>query len=247
MSAIKDHYLNTILKEIRFPFDRKHVKKELEAHLEESVEFYLIPGRSIEDAETSATQDFGDPTEIGRMLNKVHKPWLGWLWLISKYSLILLSVISVIVSTPRITEACRDAQEDKAPVEDVQTILTAMNYVEFNVVMDKMLDQRVKLKDGTLIFERAIQLENGTLILLVQQVDRFDPIGLKKQDYPLRPQGKLMINEYTEVFFNSTGLMGYGEFTVLIADGIPTEISSMTFVFQGYAEEFTIDLELSHD
>ena len=246
MSAIKDQYLNTILKEIRFPFDRKIVQKELEAHLEESIDYYLKPGITIEEAETSAIQDFGDPGEIGRMLNKVHKPFLGWLWIISKYSFIVLLIVSVIISTPRLTEAYQKAQESKAPTEEASIILNGVGVENGIVVLDKMLDQRVKVKDATIIFERVIVLEDGILILLVQQVDKFNPFGLEPAEYPLRSQGTLLWDG-TTYMFRQSGLMAYSDFMVLIAEGLPKLKANPTFVFTGYSEEFSLDLELDHD
>ena len=38
----------------------------------------------------------GDPVEIGKALDRVHRPWLGWLWLVSK-ALAVLSLIVVLL------------------------------------------------------------------------------------------------------------------------------------------------------
>ena len=246
MSAIKENYLKIILKEIRFPFDRKDVRKELEEHFDDSIEFYLKPGVSAEEAERLATQDFGDPIEIGKALNQVHKPLLGWLWFLSKYGLIALSVIALFLAFPRVQSAWQDAQESKAPTQDATMILSGLGLENGVVVLDKMLDQRVKLKDATIIVERVIVLQDGTLFMLIQQVDRFDPFGLKTTDYPLRTQGSLLTNDQ-KVAFRQSGVMGYEGFTVLIADGIPATMTDLTFVYQGYSESFTIELELDHD
>ena len=37
----------------------------------------------------------GDPEAIGKALDQVHKPWLGWLWKVSRWLLIVLAVTVV--------------------------------------------------------------------------------------------------------------------------------------------------------
>ena len=30
----------------------------------------------------------GDPEEVGQAMDRAHKPWLGWLWLLSRWGVI---------------------------------------------------------------------------------------------------------------------------------------------------------------
>ena len=66
---------------IRFGPDRKEVRAELEAHLEDkALDFQRIfPGLTEAEARERAVSEMGDPMEIGKELAKVHKPWLGYL------------------------------------------------------------------------------------------------------------------------------------------------------------------------
>ena len=43
-----------------------------------------------EEAEREALKRMGDPEEIGKALAKLHKPWLGYLWLVSKIACCVL-------------------------------------------------------------------------------------------------------------------------------------------------------------
>lgn len=43
----------------------------------------------------------GDPKEIGRELARVHRPWLGWLWQVSRWAAALAAVLAIVVWTPR--------------------------------------------------------------------------------------------------------------------------------------------------
>ena len=77
---------------IRFKPDRKEVRAELEAHLEDkALDFQRIfPGLTEAEARERAASDMGDPEEIGKELAKVHRPWLGYLWRASKVLIVLL-------------------------------------------------------------------------------------------------------------------------------------------------------------
>ena len=67
---------------IRFGPDRKSVRAELSAHLEDKALDLqrIFPDMTREEAQGRAVSDMGDPMEVGKELAKVHKPWLGWLW-----------------------------------------------------------------------------------------------------------------------------------------------------------------------
>ena len=77
-------WLQTATKGIRFGPDRWAVKTELREHLEDKTadmaRIFHIEG---EEAEQEALRRMGDPEEIGKALAKLHKPWLGYLWLAS--------------------------------------------------------------------------------------------------------------------------------------------------------------------
>ena len=82
-------WLDTATKAIRFGPDRRAVRAELEAHLEDkALDFQRIfPNLTREEAQERAAAEMGDPAEIGKELAKVHKPWLGWLWRASQFAL----------------------------------------------------------------------------------------------------------------------------------------------------------------
>ena len=71
---------------IRFGPDRREVRAELTAHLEDkALDFQRIfPGLTEDEAKERAAAEMGDPAEIGKELTKVHRPWLGYAWLASK-------------------------------------------------------------------------------------------------------------------------------------------------------------------
>ena len=78
-------WLETAVKGIRFGPDRRAVEAELREHLaDKTADMARIFHIEGEEAEREALKRMGDPEEIGRELAKLHKPWLGYLWLASR-------------------------------------------------------------------------------------------------------------------------------------------------------------------
>ena len=74
-----------VAKHIRFRYDRAAVEEELYLHLEESRDDRMeAEGLSREAAEAEAIAAMGDPVALGKELDQVHGPLLGWTWRLSR-------------------------------------------------------------------------------------------------------------------------------------------------------------------
>lgn len=75
-------WLDVAVSGIRFGPDRRAVREELEAHIEDKMADLrrIFPDIPTEEAADRALGGMGDPKELKVSLAKIHKPWLGWLW-----------------------------------------------------------------------------------------------------------------------------------------------------------------------
>lgn len=85
----------TVVAQVRFKPDRAAIQQELTAHYEDHVRDLERLKYPTELAEKRAVEAMGDPEEIGRALDRVHKPWLGWLWKVSRILLVVLATTAV--------------------------------------------------------------------------------------------------------------------------------------------------------
>lgn len=84
-------WLETATRGIRFWPDRWAAEAELREHLaDKTADMARIFHIEGEEAEREALKRMGDPEEIGKELARIHKPWLGYLWLISKIACCIL-------------------------------------------------------------------------------------------------------------------------------------------------------------
>lgn len=70
--------------QVRFKPDRAAIEQELTAHYEDHVRDLERLDYPPELARQRALTAMGDPETIGKALDRVHKPWLGRLWQLSR-------------------------------------------------------------------------------------------------------------------------------------------------------------------
>ena len=86
----KKEFLSIVRKQIRYVFVRDTIEEELKQHLNDSMETLIEEGFQWQDAEEEAVRQMGDPVEVGMLLNKEHKPLLGYLLVVSRILLCIL-------------------------------------------------------------------------------------------------------------------------------------------------------------
>ena len=89
-------WVDTVCEQVRFQPDHRSIAWELRDHYEAHVQDLLRLGRDPALAAERALEAMGDAQEVGRALDKVHKPWLGWLWEVSRWLAWGLTVLALV-------------------------------------------------------------------------------------------------------------------------------------------------------
>lgn len=91
-------WLNLATAGIRFGPDREEVYRELREHIEDKTADFqrIFPDMTENEARDRAVAGMGDPEEIGKELAKVHRPWLGYLWVASRWLARIALVLSAV-------------------------------------------------------------------------------------------------------------------------------------------------------
>ena len=71
-------FINSVCKEIKYEPVRKGISEELTSHIQDKKEEYINNGINEQEAEQKAVSQMGVAEEIGKNLNKIHKPKLDW-------------------------------------------------------------------------------------------------------------------------------------------------------------------------
>ncbi|MBO5408720.1 MAG: FtsW/RodA/SpoVE family cell cycle protein [Clostridia bacterium] len=71
-------FLQSVCQEIRYKKIHPEIREELKLHIDDLTDEYLCQGYSKQEAISRAVLAMGNAQELGKNLNKQHKPQLGW-------------------------------------------------------------------------------------------------------------------------------------------------------------------------
>lgn len=86
-------FIEEVCNEVRWKCCRKAISSELENHIAEQRDFFLIKGMDKEEAESKAIHEMGKASEIGKQLNQAYKPKFNIILLIEIYFIIFSTLI----------------------------------------------------------------------------------------------------------------------------------------------------------
>lgn len=93
-------FLNTVCQEIKYKPVRDGIAEELKAHIQDIKEDYIDKGIEEQQAERKAVLQMGNAEEIGKRLNKIHRPKLDWKLLILLVILIGFGILVAVLKQP---------------------------------------------------------------------------------------------------------------------------------------------------
>lgn len=89
----KEEYINEVTALIKNKTVRKDVKKELEAHIDDRIKYYLDAGYDEDVSVKRAVEMMGNPTEVAKSLEKLHN---NTLWIIISAASLVVFIIGLI-------------------------------------------------------------------------------------------------------------------------------------------------------
>ena len=159
MPYSKRKYLQQVLKQVKFPFDKPAIEEEISCHIDDKIEFYIELGHSSREAEELAVNDMGDAKQTGKQLNKQHNPLLGWAWKISNVVLIIVLLFAVVeVGDSLITSLITNENPANSINKD-------------NIVYDIKVNEKVKIDDTVINFTQVIYEKDGSLSIFYEYYD----------------------------------------------------------------------------
>lgn len=81
---------------IRFKPDRPAVRQELLEHMQDKYDSYIEEGLTPSQAEKRTIREMGSERETGLLLRQIHKPYLGWLWRATQWTLVIVLIVAVV-------------------------------------------------------------------------------------------------------------------------------------------------------
>ena len=246
MSSVSNSYIKQVLKQVKFIVDHRSIKRELNSHIQDLIDEHQWHDLSEHDLNLKILEEMGDPIDLGQSLNQVHKPILGYIWVVSRSIFIIVLCLSIfnIYKTLESTSFSRQTRtDDKLKVNDV------VNGVENTLGIDHSnlkyrdwdIHEVIEFDYSYLIFERIILTEDNNLILVYHSQTKFNL--LNKYSFPF-------IFNNLEVF-DQDGNQYYPTYDVQMLMnnmfisqyiGVPFDTQSIKIDFKQVKESFTFTI-----
>lgn len=227
-SQNKSEYIKKVLKEIYFAFDRKKIKKELMDHMEDLEIDFLKSENDVERREKLICEEMGDPTEIGKELNKLHNPWLGYIWYFSR----LLLIVLIIYTLLDIARFYNQFSVTVKPISDKD--LDVEQLVGTSIYNDYDYSKEFKMGDYTVILERIVITGEQTKYVHVLFQDISPRTFLKQylMNHQFNAYSELILNngEIIKPIFEQPSL--FGRFNVINFMVQTDKIDNFTYHYQ---------------
>lgn len=145
-----DRFLNEVCIHVKYKGAHLDISEELENHIEDHIKDFIDSGIDEETAIKKAVEAMGDPEEIGNSLNKLHKPYLGWILSITSPLIFIAGLIVVLLVIPKITMAL-----------DSFNVMPKGEYRKYSINVNK----KARIDDRTVVIkEVAVDYSNRIFI-----------------------------------------------------------------------------------
>jgi len=246
MSSVSNSYIKQVLKQVKFIVDHRSIKRELNSHIQDLMDEHQWQDLSEDELNLKILEEMGDPIDLGQSLNQVHKPILGYIWVVSRSIFIIVLCLSLfnIYKTLESTSFSRQTRtDDKLKVNDVVIgVENTLGIDHSNLkYRDWDIHEVIEFDYSYLIFERIILTEDNNLILVYHSQTKFNL--LNKYSFPF-------IFNNLEVF-DQDGNQYYPTYDVQMLMnnmfisqyiGVPFSTQSIKMDFKQVKESFTFTI-----
>lgn len=163
-----DRFLNEVCKNVRYKGAHYLIREELQNHIEDRINDFIDRGFDEETAIKKAVEAMGDPSEIGKNLNRFHKPYLGWILTIVNTLILLVGLYASLIVIPsifNIFEPFRDIPSG----EDIKYSVN--------------LNEKARIDDRIVVIKKLILGKDGRIYIRYNDYSNLFSIGWSMLDF----------------------------------------------------------------
>lgn len=232
LSPKSEEFLISVLSYVKFSFDHKAIKGELQDHLIDKIEAYIEQGYGEEKAEQMAISDMGEAQEIGLELNREHNPIVGWLWRVSHIVVVIFIIMNLyFVGLPMV-------------ISVGNTLINynnAANIPKSNIVYNIQVNQKVKIDDTVIDFTNIILEKNGDMNIFYRYYDT----SLWGLGWSLGDIGVITDNLGNK-YFNGSGYGSGGIISTdrLILNNFAKDADTLIISYDSFNRQYRVEIPL---
>jgi hypothetical protein len=219
-----DKFLYKVCKHVRYKGAHTGIRVELQDHIQDRIYDFIDQGYGEETAIIKSVETMGDPAEIGKGLNKQHKPYIGWLLSAVNTFIVLVGLYITLTLVPDIFYVFRTF----ATMPDAKD-------VKYSVT----LNQKDKIDDRTVEVKKLVIDNNG--IVYIRYDDYINPFlrGWSLLDFEIYDD---IGNRYTRTI-QSTGNI-FGRKHLIYIDRLNSGANKLILNYDYYNRKMRFELPL---
>ncbi|HET6785109.1 MAG TPA: hypothetical protein VFH18_03730 [Erysipelotrichaceae bacterium] len=249
MSSVSNSYIKQVLKHVKFIVDHRSIKRELRSHINDLIEEHNWQSLSNDEINNHIMEEMGNPDDIGKELNKIHHPIIGYVWVITRAIFIVILCLSLYNVYQSFILTSQNNQMKSDENLDIKSILNAIGYTNGEDISnvkyrDWDIREVVEIDNTTIVFERVLLLDNDNLVLLYRTNGKFNFFNQYSNIYMFNSL-KLNLNDNKEYPQDINVQMWMSGLVITYFNGVPYETNSITLNFKQVSESF--DLSINGD
>lgn len=243
MSSIYNAYTKKVLKQVKFIFDHQSIRRELNSHIQDLIDEHNWNNIPEEELILKINDEMGDPIDLGKSLNQVHKPLLGYAWIISK-SIFVIVVFASTLNFISLVDRTAYQKPNIMSTINMELILESIgenqnkDYSQIKY-RDWILNKVIDMKDSRLVIERIILLEDNNLILFYRNPPKFSWVNQSSHVYVF-DNLKVLDQDQNQYYRNYEIQMGVNDVMIGYYDGVPFDTKSVKLDFKQVKESFSL-------
>lgn len=246
MSSVSNSYIKQVLKQVKFIVDHRSIKRELNSHIQDLIDEHQWRDLSEDELNLKILEEMGDPIDLGQSLNQVHKPILGYIWVVSRSIFIIvlcLSLFNIYKTLANTSITQQTLTDEKMKVNDVVNAVGNILGVDYSnlEVRDWDIHEVIEFDHSYLIFERIILTKDNNLILIYRNQSKLNL--LNKYSIPFVFNNLKLTDQNDIQYFPSYDVqMGMNDMMISQYSDVPFETQLIKMNFEQVRESFTLTI-----
>jgi len=246
MSSVSNSYIKQVLKHVKFIVDHRSIKRELKSHINDLIEEHNWQSLTNDELNKRINEEMGNPDEIGKELNKIHHPIIGYVWVVTRTLFIVILCLSLYNVYKSITLTSQSSLSKSDSNLDIKNVLYALGFTKDEELSnvkyrDWDINEEVEIDNTILVFERVLLLDNDNLALLYRIDGKFNLFNHYSTIYMFNSL-KLNLNDNKDYHQNINSQIWINGIVIIYYQGVPFETNSITLNFEQVSESFNLTI-----
>lgn len=243
MSSVSNSYIKQVLKQVKFIVDHRSIKRELNSHIQDLIDEHQWHDLSERDLNLKILEEMGDPIDLGQSLNQVHKPILGYIWVVSRSIFIIVLCLSL-YNFVKVADRTIYQKPNIMNEFDITILLESIGTqrnLDYSHIKYRewIIQETIDFDKNKLIIERVIITEDNNLILVYRNLPKFDWLNRYNIVY-LFNNLKIMDQNNIRYFPSYDVQMSMNDSMISLYTDVPYDTQTIKMDFKQVKESFTL-------